>query len=259
MQNFILIGYGNLAESMMQGFSQAPVFHKQTFFIYGRDFSKAKNFAQKFPNTQAISSLEEALNEDSILILCIKPKGIESLHIQTPFLLLYSVVAGAQIITLKNHFPQAKSFARAMPNISAKVQKSSTSLYVQGDEISQNLAIQLTQSFGKAVLLSSEDLIDSSIATNGSSPAFLALIAEALIQAGVREGIPPKESEELTKATFEGFSKLLHSHTPQEIKTLITSPAGTTAEGLAYLELKGFKGILQEGAHRAVLKAKGKL
>lgn len=259
MQNLILIGYGNLADSMMQGFSKDPLICKQTFLVYGRNFSKAQIFSKKFPNTQAISSLQEAIKDDSIIIFCIKPKGIQSLHIQSRFTLIYSVAAGITISTLKYHFPRAQSYARAMPNISAKVQKSSTSFYVEGDKKSQHLATKLTQSFGKAVLLPSEDLIDSSIATNGSSPAFLALIAEALIQAGVREGIPLKESEELTQATFEGFSKLLHSHTPQEIKTLVTSPAGTTAEGLAYLELKGFKGILQEAAHQAVLKAKGKL
>lgn len=259
MQNLILIGYGNLADSMMQGFSQDPFFCKQTLLVYGRNFSKAQDFAKKFPNTQAIPSLQEAIRDDSVVIFCIKPKGIQSLHIQSRFALIYSVAAGVTISTLKHHFPQAQNFARAMPNISAKVQKSSTSFYVEGDESSQHLATKLTQSFGEAVLLPSEDLIDSSIATNGSSPAFLALVAEALIQAGVREGIPPKESEKLTKATFEGFAKLLHSHTPQEIKALVTSPAGTTAEGLAYLELKGFKGILQEATHQAVLKAKGKL
>lgn len=258
MQNLILIGYGNLASSMMEGFLQDSFFCKQNLLVYGRNFSKAQDFAKKFPNTQAIPSLQNAINQDSILILCIKPKGIQSLHIQAPFLLLYSVAAGVSISTLKEHFPQAQSFARAMPNISAKIQKSSTSLYVQGDETSQDLATKLTQSFGEAVLLSSEELIDSNIATNGSSPAFLALVVEALIQAGVREGISQKESEKLVYATFEGFSKLLYSHTPQEIKTLITSPAGTTAEGLAYLELKGFKGILQEAAHQAVLKAKRK-
>lgn len=259
MQNLILIGYGNLADSIIRGFLQDPFLSKQTLFVYGRNFSKAQDFAKKFPNTQAIPSLQEAIRKNSILILCIKPKGIQSLHIQTPFLLLYSVAAGVPISTLKHHFPQAQNFARAMPNISAKIQKSSTSLYIQGDEASQHLAIKLTQCFGEAILLPSEELIDSSIATNGSTPAFLALIAEALIQAGVREGISHEESQKLVCATFEGFSKLLHSHTPQEIKTLTTSPAGTTAEGLAYLELKGFKGILQEATHRAVLKAKGKL
>lgn len=259
MKNLILVGYGNLAHSMMQGFAQDAFFRDQTFLVYGRDFQKAEDFSARFSNAKAIPSLEEFICEDSTIILCIKPKGIDSLHIQTPFWTLYSVVAGVQISTLKSHFLQAKNFIRAMPNIGAKVQRSSTSLYIQGDEKVRDFSVQLTQAFGEAILLPSEDLIDSSIATNGSSPAFLALVAEALIQAGVREGIPHHISQELVYATFEGFSKLIRSHSLEEIKTLITSPGGTTAEGLACLELKGFKGILQEAGHRAVLKAKSKL
>lgn len=259
MQKFILVGYGNLASSMMQGFSTHQTFSHCPFLVYGRDFERSKAFASKYSNTQAISSLEEHLSQDSILILCIKPKGIQSFQIHQPFFLLYSVMAGVNIATLQKHFPKAQNFARSMPNIGASIQKSSTSLFCLGSFEAQALAEKLTQAFGSATLLASEELIDASIATNGSSPAFLSLVAEALIESGVREGIPLLQSKELVYATFEGFAKLLLTHSPQEIKALVTSPAGTTAEGLAYLENKGFKGILQEASHQAVLKAKGKI
>lgn len=258
MQNFILIGYGNLAHSMMSGFSQDSKFKNQTFYIYGRDPNKAENFAKCFANAVTIPSLE-AITPQTNIILCIKPKGLKNLHLDLPFDLLYSVMAGVKIATLKEHFPKAKAFARSMPNVGASVQHSSTSLYTQGEKCFQDLAIALSEAFGKAVLFDHEDLIDASIATNGSAPAFLSLVTEALIEAGLREGIPYKQSQDLVNATFEGFAKLLKTYSPQEIKSLVTSPGGTTAEGLAYLELQGFKGILQEAAHKSVLRAKGKI
>ncbi|WP_027327771.1 pyrroline-5-carboxylate reductase [Helicobacter pametensis] len=259
MQNFILIGYGNLASAMMDGFSNHPDFRLANFYVFGRDFERAQTFASRYPNLQAISSLEEFVSKDSILILCIKPKGLSSLQLNQSFFLLYSVMAGVESSTLKRHFPLAQNITRAMPNVSAKVQKSATSLFCIGTHEAQALSIKLTQAFGWATVLGDESLIDASIATNGSSPAFLALIAEALIEAGVREGIAFNQSRELVYATFEGFAHLLSSSTPQEIKTLVTSPGGTTAEGLAYLESHALKGIIQEAAHQAVLKAKGKI
>lgn len=266
MHTFIFIGYGNLAHSMMQGLSKHPTFSNGRFLIFGRNFQKAQDFASKFPNTQAIQSLDEVLLQNSIIVLCIKPKGIEDLFVPQSCFLLYSVMAGVKIQTLKEYFPQAQNITRAMPNIGASVQKSATSFFFHStlENTTQtkealSIAIKLTQSFGNATLLDHEDLIDSSIATNGSSPAFLSLVAEALIEAGVREGIPYAQSQELVHSTFEGFTKLLSSYSPQEIKTLVTSPGGTTAEGLAHLENKGFKGILQEAGHKAVLKARGKI
>lgn len=259
MQNLILVGYGNLAHSIVQGFLTNQVFQHFHLFVFGRDYEKSLAFASRYDHIQAIASLEEHLMCDSILVLCIKPVGIQSFRINQPFFLLYSVLAGVKINGLKSSFPRAQNITRAMPNIGASIQKSSTSLFSQGSQEAKSLSLKLTQSFGEAILLESEDLIDSSIATNGSSPAFLSLVAEALIESGVREGIPYSQSKELVYATFRGFSELLDSYSPQEIKTLVTSPAGTTAEGLAYLENKGLKGILQEAGHRSVLKAKGKL
>ena len=68
MQNFILIGYGNLAHSMMSGFSQDSKFKNQTFYIYGRDLNKAENFAKCFVNAATIPSLEAITPQTNIIL-----------------------------------------------------------------------------------------------------------------------------------------------------------------------------------------------
>ena len=106
------------------------------------------------------------------------------------------------------------------------------------------------------VVVDKEELIDAAIATSGSSPAFIALIAQALIDAGVREGLNCAQSRELVCGMFEGFASLLAESRPQEIIDAIASPAGTTIEGLSVLENRAVRGAIIEAAHQAVLKAR---
>lgn len=262
MQSLLIIGYGNLARSIIEGITP----HSYKIYVLGRDFLKSQAFSNQFPNHQIcpINTIDELQSQTPILLLCIKPKGISNFSCDLSFPLVFSVMAGVKINSIKHQFPNAQAYVRAMPNIGAFVKKSATALYIQAiSDTAMNLgreyASKLSLSFGNAVWVDNEELIDASIATSGSSPAFLCIVAQALIDSGVREGLSNTQSQELVKATFEGFSKLLELYPPNQIKTLVTSPAGTTAEGLAYLEKKGFKGILEHGAHKSVLKAKGKI
>lgn len=262
MQNLLLIGYGNLAHAILKGI--AP--NAYNLFVLGRDFSKSQAFAQDFPtySITPIQDIQELKDKNPIILLCVKPKGLQNFSCDFTSPLVYSVMAGVKIQSLITQFPNALSYVRAMPNIGAFFKKSATALYIhsstaQALQDAKQIAHTLTLAFGNAVWVDNEELIDSSIATSGSSPAFLCLVAQALIDAGVREGLNATQSKELVQATFEGFAELLKNCSPAEIKTLVTSPAGTTAEGLAYLEERGFKGILEQGAHQSVLKAKGKI
>lgn len=258
MQSLLIVGYGNLATSILKGIEP----NTYEIFVLGRDFGKSQKFAQDFPlhSITPIQNIQELKEKTPILLLCIKPKGLQTFSCDFPLTLVYSVMAGVRIESIATQFPNALAYARAMPNIGALVKKSATALYLSKEsERAKEIALSLSLAFGNAVWVDSEELIDSSIATSGSSPAFLCLVAQALIDVGVREGLNATQSSMLVKATFEGFAELLKTLSLQEIKTLVTSPAGTTAEGLAYLEEKGFKGILEQGAHRSTLKAKGKI
>lgn len=260
MQSLLIVGYGNLATSILKGIEP----NTYEIFVLGRDFSKSQKFAQDFPlhSITPIQDIQELKEKNPIILLCVKPKGLQTFSCDFPLTLVYSVMAGVRIESIATQFPNALAYVRAMPNIGALVKKSATALYLSApkeSERAKEIALSLSLAFGNAVWVDSEELIDSSIATSGSSPAFLCLVAQALIDAGVREGLNATQSSMLVKATFEGFAELLKTLSPQEIKTLVTSPAGTTAEGLAHLEERGFKGILEQGAHRSTLKAKGKI
>lgn len=193
------------------------------------------------------------------ILLCTKPKGIDSFCFKGKAEIVYSVLAGSSIATLESSM-QAHIFVRIMPNIAAVAKASASAFYCHSkNAISKAKLSEIERfitSFGTAIAVQSEELIESSIATSGSSIAFLALVAEALIEAGILEGLSHAQSEALVRGMFEGFAKVFATKSPQELKYAISSPGGTTIRGLAVLEKYALKSALIEAAHTAVAHAK---
>lgn len=257
MQTILIIGYGNMAGAIARGLS--GTFRLE---ICGRDVRKAKAFIEQhqLQNAKAIPLESSMPNkpllidvEGKIVLLCIKPYGLSSFCYKGRAKSLYSVLAGVSIATLAS-FIDSKALIRLMPNIGAQCALSATAVF--GVDMDMLEARTICEAFGSVVFVGSEALIDSSIATSGSASAFLALIAQALIDAGVREGLLRKDSATLVQKTFEGVGALLQNTSPQEIIDTITTPGGTTAEGLSVLESQAVRGALIQACHKSVKKAK---
>ena len=114
-----------------------------------------------------------------------------------------------------------------MPNVGANQLVSATAAFCVNTDMEQ--AQEICESFGSVVFVEDEKLVDASIATSGSSPAFLALIAQALVDSGVRAGLSRKDSLELVGQTFLGVGLMLEHRTPQEIIDMVTTPGGRGA------------------------------
>ncbi|MGX2970832.1 pyrroline-5-carboxylate reductase [Helicobacter sp. T3_23-1059] len=269
----LILGYGNMASAIALALDRQG---KYALEICGRDVQKARDFITKHrlknataieskqPNSSKNDSKDSRLTikiQDKILLLCVKPKGLSSFCYEGRAKGVYSALAGVNIATLESHI-SSKYVARLMPNVGARFSLSATAVFIasKDDKSSENAfkneARQIIESFGNAVFVASENLIDSSIATSGSSPAFLALVAQSLIDAGVQEGLSRVDSALLVKQTFKGFASLLDFATPQEIIEAVTSPAGTTARGLAVLEGKAVRGAFLKACKASVKKAR---
>lgn len=296
MEKIVLVGYGNMAKAMAKGLDSAYQIQicgrdKNK----AKDFIKVNNLKNASLDSSLESGLDSSIIDiqDKIVILAIKPYALASFTYQGKAKAFYSVLAGVNIKTIKSHI-KAESYIRLMPNIGAIFGLSSTAVFIDNPKFRDsqksleskrlkstqtdstdfvestqstqaNLmqfeqakiqAKQIIESFGNAVFVDNENLIDSAIATSGSSPAFLALIAQALIDAGVREGFKRTDSAILVQKTFEGVAKLLEQNSPDEIISLVTTPAGTTIEGLSILESKAIKGAIIKACHASVQKAK---
>ncbi|MDR3346238.1 MAG: pyrroline-5-carboxylate reductase, partial [Campylobacteraceae bacterium] len=195
--------------------------------VFSRDAKKLAAFSQKFDNKITVFPYEKDTSlEGKSVILCVKPHALEKIspYFKGEAKLLISVLAGTTLEALGKHI-KSKSYIRAMPNIAASFGKSMTT--ITGDISSKDEATAILNSIGKTLWVESEKELDIATILAGSAPAFLALVAESLIDGAVKEGLKRSDATFLTKGLFEGFAQLLENYPhPALIKDAVMSPAG---------------------------------
>jgi pyrroline-5-carboxylate reductase len=102
-----------------------------------------------------------------------------------------------------------------------------------------------------------ERLFDAATALHGSGPAYVALFADALIQAGVREGIPRDVAKRLVIGTIGGTAVLLEERSAHQVRDEVMTPGGTTAAAFVAMEKAGFVGAIYDGVNAAAEQARG--
>lgn len=230
MKQITFIGNGNMALSIAQGLKKSYEIE-----LVGRDMLKLEHFEKEL-GVSVKKSLIDGFNiEQKSIILCVKPANVEEVgaKLRGTARVIYSVLAGTSIEKLKTHF-QTNAVVRSMPNLAASLQKSMTTL--TGDKAFQDEAHMLLGSIGKTHWLQSEKEIDIATALAGSGPAYLALIAEALADGAVKQGLKRDDAMSIMRGLFDGFGALIQEVHPALLKDGVMSPGGTTAAGYSTLE-----------------------
>lgn len=246
-----ILGTGKMAEAIIKG---AIVYHD--IEVVGRDSKKLEDLKSRIPKINIVPLNDSFDITGKNLLLCVKPYALEpvSKKLQGEANALLSVLAGTTLATLEENI-KANFYVRSMPNLAASHQKSMTTLF--GDVSFKEEAIEICESFGKALWLSSEKEIDIATAVAGSGPAFLALVAEALGDGAVKEGLKREDATTLVRGLFEGFSSLLDEKHPAILKDEVMSPGGTTAAGYAALEEAKVRDGMIKAIGKAYEKARG--
>lgn len=169
---------------------------------------------------------------------------------------LVSIVAGMRTSAIEVELSGKPSVVRAMPNTPARVGMGVTALTAGRYTLdaTRELADAVFSAVGPVVWLDEEKL-DAVTALSGSGPAYLFLVAEALVDAGVALGLPRDVAETLAFATIEGSGRMLREtgEPPAVLRAQVTSPGGTTAAALAVLEAMAVRAAFGEAlraAHR---------
>jgi len=203
-------------------------------------------------------------NQDAIVgadtvMLTIKPQSLDNIfadlrgHLQ-PQQAVVSIIAGATVERLRNGL-RHEALVRSMPNTPAQIGQGVT-VWMPTRAVSEEgnaVVAALLSAMGHAVRVDSEDAVDMATALSGTGPAYIFLVMEALIDAGVHMGFPRRIAEELVLQTMLGsvmFAKESGKH-PAELRNMVTSPGGTTAAALYQME----KGSLRTVISRAVFAA----
>jgi pyrroline-5-carboxylate reductase len=242
----LLIGAGNLGTALLNGLGEFET------SVIENDVTKIEGLKKEFPNVSFQIYSSDIDMTGFVVILAVKPNTYTKIKLKGKAEALISVMAGVKLQMLRDHF-KAEHFIRSMPNIAALCAKSMTAF--TGDEAFRDKAYDILSSIGKAVWVDSEKEIDIATAVAGSGPAFLALVADAMSDGAVRAGMNKKVALDFTQGLFEGTAELLKQKHPALIKDEVTSPSGTTTEGLTVLEGSAVRSAFIEAVMAAYKKA----
>ena len=245
MQTITFIGNGNMGLSIAKGLK-----NKYNIEVVGRDMKKLDLFEQALDIKIDKYIMDGFDITDKTLLLCVKPANVE--EVSAKFIgeakVLFSVLAGTKVEKLKEYF-KTKAVVRTMPNLAASVGASMTTL--TGDVAFKEEAKELLGAVGDTLWLSSEKEIDIATALAGSGPAYLALMAEALVDGAVKQGLKREDAMATMRGLFSGFGTLIQEIHPALLKDGVMSPGGTTAAGYAALE----EGNVRSSCIKAIDKA----
>jgi pyrroline-5-carboxylate reductase len=229
------IGGGNMARALARGLAE-PVL--ATDGGSGRAAALAGELGGR-----AVSSNAELADRVDILILAHKPAQLDAVAAEIGGRAgrVISLLGGTTLDRIRAAYPEA-DVVRAMPNTAVEVREGVTCLCTDGAAQLRADARRLFERVGLVVELP-ERLIDVATAVSGVAPAYVALIAEAWIDAAIRHGLPPGPAAELVGASLSGSAALLRARSMDTltVRREVTSPGGMTARGLQALERSGLR------------------
>ncbi len=258
------IGCGNMASAMIGGILEKGLYPREEIIVSNKTKEGAARSAGKF-GVKATLDNREVAQGARVLILSVKPQFYEEVLTQiSPCLtsghLLVGIAPGKTIQWLKEHCTgQVPSVARMMPNTPAMVGEGMTAIAAEDDVDPKDLELlcTLAQSIGISQVIP-ERLMDAAGAVGGCSPAFVYLFIEALADAGVAEGMPRPMAYRFAAQAVLGSARMLleTGKHPGELKDMVTSPGGTTIQGIRALEKYGMRSAVFEAVAACVEKGK---
>jgi pyrroline-5-carboxylate reductase len=224
---------------------------------------KRRDVLKKNYGVNVTASNRESVGKAEVIVLAIKPQEMNTVLPElgklTAKQVVLSIAAGVTMDTLRRGLKHTL-IVRAMPNMPAQIGEGMT-VWTASPEVSERQKEQVKSvlaACGEEIYVAAEKYIDMATAVSGSGPAYIFMIIEALTDAGVHIGLPRAIAEKLVLETVIGSArsvKVTAKH-PAELKNMVTSPGGTTAEGLLQLEAGGLRPALLLAVSAAFDKAK---
>lgn len=257
-----VIGGGMMAENILRGLLRTKRISPQRITVSDLQAERLASLHDLFGVATSRDTVEAAGAAD-ILLLAVKPQNMKLLldelrpAMAQPRLVI-SIAAGVTTATLAAGLGGKARIVRTMPNIGAKVLASATALCAGPGATQEDLAAakELFDAIGSTVVVG-EGLMDAVTGLSGSGPAYFFLFIEALADAGVRCGLARQAALQLAAQTCLGAAQLVleAGQSPAVLKDQVTSPAGTTIEGLRVLETSGVRGGIINAVCAAVARS----
>ncbi|EFW38190.1 pyrroline-5-carboxylate reductase [Treponema phagedenis] len=257
-----ILGIGNMGSAILGGILQSKILNADEIIIYNRTYSKIEKYKQQGVHIRKCES--DIFKNSENVFVAVTPQVLDSLtdvikNSMNGEKLIISVVAGKNLLTLKNIFGAKNRYIRVMSNTPATIGEGMSAIVSDqtASETDKAFAKQMLISIGKVVELS-EDTLDIFGSFAGTIPAYLYMFAEAIADGAVACGFPREGIYEIISQSILGSAKLqleTKKH-PGELKDQVTTPGGMTIAGVAALEEAGLRNALIKAVKAAMAKSK---
>ncbi len=253
-----IVGGGKMGEALLAGLLSADWASPENISVVEPDEVRREELQGKFKEVECSGTLTSSEN----YLLAVKPQLVsnvcEELNTHNPRRVI-SIAAGVTIQSIEENFNSETAVLRVMPNTPAMVGEGMSAIAAGSFASSEDLdwASSILSAVGEVVIVN-ETALDAVTGLSGSGPAYLFYLAEAMIQAGIANGLEPSVADVLTRQTLLGASTLLTKSgvTPEELRNSVTSPNGTTAAAIEYLQSNDFLSQVQKAVSAATDKSK---
>ena len=251
-----ILGVGAMGEALASGLLRAGWENHEISMAVRRE----ERLRELTDRTGCDVSLDpvEALEGKEVVVVAVKPRDVPHLLSQIqgahrPAQIILSLAAGVPTRLYEASLGEVP-VVRAMPNTPALVDEGITGLAggrFAGEEALRRAEVMLS-AVGQVIQME-ESLLDAVTAVSGTGPAYAFLLAEALTEAAIREGLPRQIAERLVHQTIKGAGALLVETglSPFELRAQVTSPGGTTAAAVHVLEERGFRALVEDAVRAA--------
>jgi len=257
------LGGGNMAEALVKGLIAAGTITPERILVTDLSPDRLEHLRKTYGIFMHKSNVDAAL-EAGVIVLSVKPPVIEKVlgEIATAVddkKLVISIAAGIAIAKIEKALRDGSRVVRAMPNTPALVLAGAAALAGGKNATVDDLAVaqNIFNSVGRSVVVD-EKLMDAVTGLSGSGPAYVFMIIDALSDAGVKAGLPRQLALELAAQTVYGAAKMVleTKEHPGKLRDMVTSPGGTTIEGLHALEKGKLRATLMNAVEAATERSK---
>jgi pyrroline-5-carboxylate reductase len=260
MQRIAIIGGGRIGEALLSGLVSSGW---NDIVVTARTQSRVDALHERY-SVDATTSNAEAIGGAVVVVIAVKPQDIDALLAEIgPLLdtkqLLVTVAAAIQTRYIEARIADGVPVVRAMPNAPSVVHEGMAGIAAGAHAGDEQLALaeDVLLHLGRVVRVP-EDAMDAVTAVSGSGPAYFALLAEAMIEAGILLGLSREISTTLVVQTMLGTAKQLRDEGihPVELRESVTSPGGTTIAAIRELEQAGVRAAFLNAIQAAMTRAR---
>jgi pyrroline-5-carboxylate reductase len=260
VKRIAILGTGRIGEALLAGLLSSGW---SDIVATSRSETRTAELRERY-GVEATTSNADAVSGAAVVVVAVKPQDMEALLTSihdavTPEQTVLTVAAAIPTAYVEARLPEGVPVVRAMPNAPSTVHEGMAGIAAGAHASDEQLAVaeDVLTHLGRVVRVP-ESAMDAVTAVSGSGPAYFALLAEAMIEAGILLGLSREISTTLVVQTMLGTAKQLRDEGmhPVELREAVTSPGGTTIAAIRELEQAGVRAAFLNAIQAAMTRAR---